>query len=76
MAVVGGSPVAPLRVVRRPVEVLGGAADLAFVDELQESAVEEFRDVVVDGAERGLQLDAEVLGGEGAAPVELEDFED
>lgn len=68
--------VAPLVVFRRPVEVLGGAADLPFAHQLQQAGVEQFGNVVVDGAERRLQLGAEVLGGEGAAPVEVENFED
>ena len=58
------------------VEVLGRAADLALAHELDQAGFVQLGDVVVGVAERDLQLVAEVAGGEDAAAVDAEDFED
>ena len=56
--------------------MLRGAAHLAFRREFEEAAPEQLGDVVVDVAERGPQLVAEVAGGEGPATVEAQGLQD
>src|SRR5207253_7411083 len=61
---------------REPVEVLRGAADLPLPHQFDQAGFGQLGDVVVGVAEGDLQLAAEIAGGEDAAPVDPEDFED
>src|SRR3954447_15700543 len=61
---------------RQAVEVLGRAADLALAHQFDQVRFGQLGDVVVGVAEGDLQLAAEIAGGEDAAAVDPEDFED
>jgi len=69
-----GAPVAAG--LRHPVEVLYGAADLAFASQLDQPRAHQLGHVVVDVAERDPELEAEFARGEGAATVHGKHFED
>src|SRR3954452_18308861 len=56
--------------------MLGCPAHLALAHELDQARFRQLGDVVVRVAEGDLQLVAEIAGGEDAAAVEAEDFED
>jgi hypothetical protein len=56
--------------------VLGGAAYRAFSDQFDEAGAIQFGHVVIDVAERGPQLIAEVTGGEGPPAVKGQDLQD
>jgi hypothetical protein len=58
------------------VEVLDRAADLVFLDDFDEAGAAQLGDVVVDRAERGPQLEAEVFGGEDSTAVDAQYFKD
>ena len=58
------------------VEVLDRAADLAFVDDFDQAGATQLGHVVVDGAQRRLQLQAEVLGRQRPPFIDAQHFQD
>ena len=61
---------------RRAVEVLDRPPHLPFPGELEEIGLGQLGDVIIDRAEGSLELDAEVLRGEGSPAVNGQNFED